>query len=306
MSEKRKTGGQLHGLAALVILVSSTVLWFIPILFIGLLKLIPHRRWQSMCTRLVDAIATVWCDTNNAYIARTQQINWQVSGLENLNPKHWYLVIANHQSWLDIVVLQRLFNRKIPTLKFFIKSQLKWVPLLGFSWWAMGCPFMKRYSKDYLAKKPHKKGKDLQATRKAIELFKHAPATIMNFVEGTWYSHQKNKLQNSPYQHLLKPKAGGISFVISAMGQQFNSLLDVTIIYSGKQYSLWDFLCRRVEAIKVHIRQLPIPAQFTNPNLADDQETQIKFRDWLNENWLEKDSLIASLKGGLSGQTLTI
>ena len=110
----------------------------------------------------------------------------------------------------------------------------------------MGCPFMKRYSKDYLAKNPHKKGKDLQATHKAIELFKHTPASIMNFVEGTRYSQQKNKQQDSPYQHLLKPKAGGISFVISAMGQQFNSLLDVTIIYSGKQHSLWDFLCRQM------------------------------------------------------------
>ncbi|KTC85572.1 acyltransferase [Legionella drozanskii] len=297
MSTERKSGGQLHGLAALMFLITVTSLCFIPILFIGLLKLIPNRRWQAICTRLVDTIATLWCDSNNAYIGRAQQIKWQVSGLENLNLKNSYLVIANHQSWLDIVVLQRLFNRKIPTLKFFIKDQLKWIPLLGFSWWAMGCPFMKRYSKDYLLKKPHKKGKDLKATRKAIERFKHSPATIMSFVEGTRYSQQKNQHQQSPYQHLLKPKAGGISFVISAMGQQFNSLLDVTIIYSGKQHSLWDFLCRRVESIKVHIRQLPIPSQFAHSNLIEDDETQLEFRNWLNGNWHEKDNLIASLKG---------
>ncbi|MDI9818324.1 MULTISPECIES: acyltransferase [unclassified Legionella] len=296
MNDIKKPGGQLHGIIAITVLSFSTILGFIPILCIGMLKLFPNLRWKAFCTRQVDVIATLWSDLNNAYISRTQQIKWDVSGLENLNRKHWYLIIANHQSWLDIVVLQRLFNRKVPVLKFFIKDQLKWVPLLGFAWWAMGCPFMKRYSKEYLAKKPYKKGKDLIATRKAVKLFKHTPASVMSFVEGTRFSVQKNKQQNSPYQHLLKPKAGGISFVISAMGQQFNSLLDVTIIYSNNKHSLWDFLCRRIDAIKVHIRQLPIPKQFTNSSLMEDEAMQAEFRDWLNDNWHKKDNLIASLK----------
>lgn len=298
----KKSAEQLQAIFAIILLVFSTIICFIPILCMGLLKLFPNRRWKAFCTKIVDRIAMIWTDTNNVYIDYTQKIKWEITGLDNLSCKNWYLVIANHQSWLDIVVLQRLFNRKIPVLKFFIKDQLKWVPLLGFSWWAMGCPFMKRYSKDYLTKKPHKKGKDIQATRKAIELFKYTPATIMSFVEGTRFTLQKNKQQKSPYQHLLKPRAGGISFVISAMGQQFNSILDVTIIYSTKNHSLWDFLCRRVDAIKVHIRQLPIPKQFTNPDLLDDDKTQTEFRNWLNACWLEKDKLIASLKFNNQGK----
>lgn len=295
MHNLKKTGGQLHGIAALILLLCSTTLFFIPILFIGLLKLIPNLKWKIACTKMVDRLANRWTDINNNYIGKIKNLNWEISGTDSLSPNHWYLVMANHQSWLDIVVLHRLFNRKIPTLKFFIKDQLKWVPLLGFSWWAMGCPFMKRYSKEYIAKNPHKKGKDLQATRKAIELFKYTPATVINFVEGTRYTPQKNQQQNSPYKHLLKPKAGGISFVISAMGQQFNCLLDVTIIYSGKQHTLWDFLCRRVDAIKVHVRQLPIPSQFTNPDLVDDENAQKEFRNWLNDNWFEKDQLVTDL-----------
>ncbi|HHF7346896.1 TPA: acyltransferase [Legionella feeleii] len=292
----KKSVNQLHAIFTIILLTFSTIICFIPILFLGLLKLLPNLRWKTFCTKIVDRIAMIWSSSNNAYINYTQKVKWEVTGLDNLNCKNWYLVIANHQSWLDIVVLQRLFNRKIPVLKFFIKDQLKWIPLLGFSWWAMGCPFMKRYSKEYLAKKPHKKGKDIQATRKAIKLFRHTPATIMSFVEGTRFTLQKNRQQKSPYQHLLKPKAGGIGFVISTMGQQFNSILDVTIIYSSKNHSLWDFLCRRVNAIKVHIRQLPIPKQFANPNLVDDDKTQTEFRNWLNASWLEKDKLIASLK----------
>ncbi|WP_131793620.1 acyltransferase [Legionella brunensis] len=297
MNNVKKSGGQLHGIIAISILILTTTLSFIPILCIGILKFFPNRRGKLWCTKMVDKVASFWSALNNSYISRTQKITWHVEGLENLSRKNWYLIIANHQSWLDIVVLQRLFNRKIPVLKFFIKDQLKWVPLLGFAWWAMGCPFMKRYSPEYLTKKPHKKGKDLQATQKAVELFKHTPAAIMNFVEGTRFSSQKNRHQQSPYQFLLKPKAGGISFVISTMGQQFTSLLDVTIIYSNTKHSLWDFLCRRIDAIKVHIRQLPIPKQFINSSLVEDDKAQAEFRTWLNNSWQEKDNLIASLKG---------
>lgn len=296
MLTTKKPGGQLHAISATLVLIATTTLCFIPILFIGLFKLIPVKPWQDVCTRSVDAIATLWCGINNFYVDKVQKLQWSITGLENLKAKDWYLVVANHQSWLDIVVLHRLFNRKIPVLKFFIKDQLKWIPLLGFSWWAMGCPFMKRYSKEYLAKKPHKKGKDLIATHKAIENFKRTPASIMNFVEGTRFTKLKKEQQQSPYNHLLKPKAGGISFVISSMGEQISSLLDVTIVYSEKHHSLWDFLSKRVKSVKINIRSIPIPKQFTTAKLINDNQTQNDFKNWLNQQWAEKDNLIASLQ----------
>ncbi|CZG78324.1 TPA: acyltransferase [Legionella pneumophila] len=296
MQKNKQNGGQLHAIAAIFALIVSTTLCFIPILFVGLLKLFPNKNWQSLCTRCVDKIATFWCGINNFYVAKAQKIHWEISGLNNLTPKDWYLVVANHQSWLDIVILQRLFNRKIPVLKFFIKDQLKWIPLLGFSWWAMGCPFMKRYSKEYLAKNPHKQGKDIISTRKAIETFKRTPASIMNFVEGTRFTKVKKEQQQSPYNYLLKPKAGGISFIINSMGQQIKSLIDVTIVYAEKNHSLWDFLCKRVKKVKIIIRQLPIPAQFTSANLINDSQAQNAFKEWLNEQWAIKDNLIASLQ----------
>ncbi|HAU1151065.1 TPA: acyltransferase [Legionella pneumophila] len=296
MQKNKQNGGQLHALTAIFALIVSTTLCFIPILFVGLLKLFPNKSWQSLCTRCVDKIATFWCGINNLYVDKAQKIHWEISGLNDLTPKDWYLVVANHQSWLDIVILQRLFNRKIPVLKFFIKDQLKWIPLLGFSWWAMGCPFMKRYSKEYLAKNPHKQGKDLISTRKAIETFKRTPASIMNFVEGTRFTKVKKEQQQSPYNYLLKPKAGGISFIINSMGQQIKSLIDVTIVYAEKKHSLWDFLCKRVKKVKVIIRQLPIPAQFTSANLINDFQAQNAFKEWLNEQWAVKDNLIASLQ----------
>lgn len=296
MSNSKKIIENLHAIPTLLVLIISTALGSVPILLLGILKLYPNQRWQVYCTKSVDKIAALWTDVNNFYVDKIHPAHWEVTGLENYDSKSWYLVVANHQSWLDIVILQRLFNRKIPVLKFFIKDQLKWVPFLGFSWWAMGCPFMKRYSPAYLAKNPHKKGDDLLATQKALKVFKQTPATLMSFVEGTRYTSEKKLQQNSPYHHLLKPKAGGVGFVIDAMNKQINHILDVTIVYPHHQNSLWDFLCRRIDSIKIHIRQLPIPSQFLNSSLISDEKTQAEFRQWLNHQWSEKDQLIAEMK----------
>ncbi|MFI4963189.1 MAG: acyltransferase [Legionellales bacterium] len=296
MQTTKKTGGQVYAILAILLLIVTTTLGSIPIFVIGLMKLFPVKKWQDLCTRSIDAVVTMWLDFNNMYIKSLKNIQWDISGLNDFNSKEWYLVIANHQSWLDIVILQQVFNRKIPVLKFFIKDQLKWIPLLGFSWWAMGCPFMKRYSKEYLAKNPHKKGNDLIATQKAIEGFKRTPAAVMSFIEGTRFTPEKKRQQNSPHTYLLKPKAGGISFILSAMGSQLTSVLDVTIIYPQQQHSLWDFLSRRVDSIKVIIRQLPIPKEFTSIQVIEDSNTQNDFKEWLNQQWTTKDCLIASAK----------
>ncbi len=296
MSVIKRSTGKLHAIFALLILALSTAIGSIPILFIGLLKLLPNQRLKRSCTKMVDKIATLWCAANNFYLDKLHSAHWDITGTDHFNPQNWHLVVANHQSWLDIVVLQRVFHRKIPVLKFFIKDQLKWIPLLGFSWWAMGCPFMKRYSPAYLAKNPHKKGQDLLATKKALKLFKQTPATLMSFVEGTRYTPQKLLQQNSPYQHLLKPKAGGVSFVIDAMNKQINQLIDVTIVYPHQHHSLWNFLCRGVHSVKVHIRQISIPSQFLNSSLLENAKTQLEFREWLNEQWSEKDRLINEMK----------
>jgi len=296
MQKIRNIGGHILAICSTALLITTCFLAFIPILFIGIFKLFPNKKWQDLCTALIEQISIVWCDFNNFYVDRILKVRTEISGMENFNKKEWYLVIANHQSWVDIVILHKLLNRKIPVLKFFVKDQLKWIPFLGFSWWAMGCPFMKRYSKEYIAKNPHKKGKDLLSTQKAMEAFKRMPSSIMNFVEGTRFTDLKKDFQNSPYNHLLKPKAGGISFIMSSMGQQIKSILDVTIIYPEKKHSLWDFMSKRVKSVKINVRQLPIPPHFTSMKALTDSKTQAEFKDWLNSQWRDKDNLIAELK----------
>ena len=255
--------------------------------------LIPLTFWQRLCGRVMTGIAVTWVGINNLGIKVTKKISWEISGLENLNPKGWYLVLANHQSWLDIVVLQKVLFRKIPFLKFFLKKELIWVPLLGQAWWALDFPFMKRYSRSFLEKHPEMKGKDLETTKKACKKFKTMPVSVVNFVEGTRFTLKKKLQQSAPYKHLLKPKAAGIAFVLGAMGDQFDYILNVTIVYPHGLRSFWAFLCGKVKKINVIIESLPITDEIKGDYFNDDR-FRGSFQSWLNDMWMKKDHLINS------------
>ncbi len=118
------------------------------------------------------------------------------------------MVNCNHQSWVDILVLQHLLNRRIPLLKFFLKQQLIYVPVIGPGVVGAGLPVHAAPFAAYLKKHPEKRLEDIETTRRACEKFALVPTSVMNFVEGTRFRAGKHEAQQSPYRHLLKPKAG--------------------------------------------------------------------------------------------------
>lgn len=269
----------------------NTVFWFIPIIIGSFIKLIPIPALQTAISWVLDGCASNWISVNNINQKIFSRTKFTVTGLESLTTKEWYLVISNHQSWVDILALQRVFNREIPFLKFFLKKELIWVPFLGLAWWALDFPFMRRYSKSFLAKNPHLKGKDLETTKKACEKFRFKPVSVMNFIEGTRVTERK--LANSPYQHLIAPKAGGIAFVLSAMGAHLNKLVDVTIYYPQGIPTYWDFVRGKVKEIKIHIETMPISeifesGAFSREALSDPKKRAL-FQQWLNAKWEAKD-----------------
>jgi 1-acyl-sn-glycerol-3-phosphate acyltransferase len=287
--------GPVRGCLALLLYLLNTIILTIPLLIIALFKFaIPVGIWRKRCDAVINWIAGSWIAVNNWNIGLTNPARWDVQGVDALNVKGWYMVVANHQSWLDILVLQKIFHGKIPFLKFFLKKELIWVPFLGLAWWALDFPFMKRYTKSFLKKHPHLKGKDLEITQKACEKFKTMPVSVMNFLEGTRFTPEKHRRQLSPLVHLLKPKAGGIAFVLAAMGQQMHQMLDVTIAYPAGARNFWQFLCGNVREIRVRVESQPI-----DPELVGDYFTNKKFRvafqSHLNAMWTKKDALIAAL-----------
>ncbi len=275
-------------------------LWWVPLLMLAALcKLVlPLAFWRRWLTKVLITIAELWMGGNNLLQRLTQKTLWQVDGLEGLSYEGWYFVTSNHQSWTDILVLQRIFNRRIPMLKFFLKQELIWVPFMGMAWWALDFPFMRRFSREYLAAHPEMAGKDLEATRKACEKFRHVPVSVVNFMEGTRFTPGIHDAQSSPYRHLLKPRAGGSSFVLSAMGEQMHSLLDVTIYYPGQQHSFWDFVSGQVEQIVVHVEQKPLPAELIMGDYESDPVFRERFQTWVNQLWHDKDALLDRLSSG--------
>ena len=287
--------GFVKGTALIVFLIVHTILWVPFILVAAFFKyLFPFSRVRRFFNMILDGIAVTWMGINNAAFRAFHRTEWEIEGVSNLSLKEWYLLLPNHQSWVDIFALQVVFYRKTPLLKFFLKWELMWVPVIGFIWKVLDFPFMKRYSRETLLKKPHLKGKDLAKTRKACEKFRDIPAAIINFVEGTRFKPEKQRKQESPYRHLLKPKAGGIAFVLGAMGKQLNRILDVTIVYPDGVVSFWQFLCGRARKIVVHVRDLPVASELIG-DYFNDMEFKKGFQQWLNELWAFKDNEIEEI-----------
>ncbi|MBR9982228.1 MAG: acyltransferase [Desulfatitalea sp.] len=287
--------GWARGALSAILYAINTAFW-VSLLFIVITArvIIPIASWRRLCGRAAISIAENWISCNNLNQRITGRTRLYIQGVDSLKRAEWYLVLSNHQSWVDILILQRVFNRKIPFLKFFIKKELFWFPVLGQAWWALDFPFIKRYSKRFLEKYPHLKGTDLEITRKACEKFKALPISIMNFVEGTRFSQAKRARQQSPHTHLLKAKAGGIAFVLQAMEGRIHRILDVTIVYSEGPRTFWAFLCGKIEEARVHIRSLPVTADLVG-DYAEDPQFRERFQQWLNHLWQEKDHCIQEL-----------
>lgn len=286
----------LIGVIAFLLLTADVLFWCTILFAFAILKLaLPLKPIRIAIDYIIHGIAAGWIAGNSAWMGLTQKTRWDVKGIANLPYKGWYLVNSNHQSWVDIFVLQHLLNGKIPFLKFLLKQELIYVPMMGLAWWALDFPFMRRYSPEYLKAHPEMRGRDLDATRKACEKFALIPTSVMNFPEGTRFTKAKHDRQNSPFKYLLKPKAGGIALALNTMGDKFRSLLNVTIVYPDGAPGFWDFLCGRVKRIVVRIQDLPIPKQFLGMDYENNPAAREAFQLWVNEIWQEKDAQIERL-----------
>lgn len=264
----------------------------VPVLLLfALFKLVLRfRAMQVGLTRLLIAIATSWVAVNSALMRGLTPTRFVFEGLDALKAEGWYLVIANHQSWVDIPVLQMALNKRIPMLKFFLKQQLMWVPVMGLAWWALDFPFMRRHTREQIARDPSLRGKDIESTRRACAKFRYTPVSVMNFVEGSRFTPAKHARQASPYTHLLAPKAGGVAFVLQAMGDSLQALVDVSIAYPAGRPSLFDLLAGRIPEIQLRVRQLPLPADLLGRDYQEDAEFRERFQTWLNQLWAGKDA----------------
>ncbi|NLS14350.1 acyltransferase [Vibrio sp. SM6] len=262
----------------------------------ALIKLLmPTRRLKLKATKFANRGMWLWATGNAKILSFTNRAQWQIQGAENLNAQGWHLLISNHLSWTDIVVLLCVFKDAIPIPKFFLKQQLLYVPFIGMACWALDMPFMRRYSREYLLRHPDKRGQDLATTRRSCEKFRDTPTTIVNFVEGTRFTDDKQRRSRGDFTHVLAPKSGGIAYTLAAMGDQFDSILNVTIAYpDNRARPFYDLLRGKMARIVVQVEVLPVN-ESVRGDYFHDKRFKRQFQLWLAEVWQRKDRQLTQI-----------
>ena len=284
----------LQGAVALLIFAVNTIILTTSIFILSIFKFIaPKGRPRNTVTQALSWLAELWVSVNKGFTGFYRNMEWDIELPDGLDNQARYLVFCNHQSWVDIPVLQHCLNRRAPFMRFLLKQQLIWVPFLGVAWWALDMAFLRRYSRRELIKNPSLRGKDLENAARACEKLKHIPVSMMTFPEGTRFTVAKREQQNSPFTHLLKPHYGGIGQVLHSFDEALDCLIDVTIVYPNGAPNLWQFVSGQIKKISVRIQLRPIDKGLRGINYREDREGKRHLRSWLNDIWIAKEQEIS-------------
>ncbi|TVS17843.1 MAG: acyltransferase [Gammaproteobacteria bacterium] len=288
--------GLIRGLTMLLFLSLNTIGWFAVTCVMAVIRFsVPSEPWRQRWGARMNIIIDGWIAGNRAMFALLGTMRLESEGGEGLTRDGWYLVVSNHQTWTDIFILQMVYGQRLPPLKFFMKQELIWLPLIGIACYALDFPFMRRYSREFLEQHPEYRGRDLETARQRCERFRPTPTAMLIFVEGTRFTPEKHRAQQSPYQHLLRPRAGGIGFVLGAMGDQLHGLVDTTILYPDGTPTFWQFLCGNGRTVKVDIEHSTLPVELTGGDYVRDETYRGRIQAWVDQLWRRKDARISTM-----------
>ena len=205
------------------------------------------------------------------------------------------MAMSNHQSWADIFVLLVAANYKLPLLKFFMKKELWWIPFVLLANKTLNMPFVNRHSKKEIEKNPSLRTRDYENTIKSCKRFLRCPSTIFSYAEGTRFTKEKHRNQQSPYNNLLTPKIGGMATALSAM-PAINTLVDYSLVYESSKRDAWSFLTGEMKNVKILVKKYDIPEYLKEKNYSADDQYRENFKDWIEDIWAQKDKDIENLK----------
>ena len=284
------------GLTVSSIITGSTFLHGPPVLALGFTKLF---KASAKVDETNINITNSWLSVNNWLIDHVlPELQWDISidpDLE-LSMQGRYLMTCNHQSWVDTTVNQYFGLIRMPLTRFFTKWELMFIPFVGQAFKILGFPMMKRHSKARIAKNPELKNRDLEEARRACQQLLSQPFTLLNYLEGTRFTAEKHAAQQSPFQNLLKPKAGGLALALNILGDNIDAFVDMTIVYPDGAPGYGDFWLGEVNRIAINLRKIEIPIWVKQGSYENDPEYRDKFQSWIDQLWQEKDQLISQMK----------
>lgn len=280
----------LQGAAALLVISVSTIILSLVMGLLAVIKrLLPPGGVANAINRGLSFVGELWGSVNRVVLGSYRGMKWDIRLPPGLEREGRYLVLCNHQSWVDIMAMQYALNWRVPFLRFMLKQELIWVPFLGLAWWSLDFPFLRRYSRQQLLDNPALRDKDLENAARACEKLKHIPVCMVSFPEGTRFTPEKHAQQQSPYRHLLRPRYGGIGQVLYSFGNALDTAIDVSVHYPAGPPTFWALISGQVKAISLHAGLRPIDPALRGVDFRADSASQRELRHWLDLIWAEKD-----------------
>ena len=258
-------------------------------------RIIPNKNLKVLCGSLSNTMGSATVASITAALRILHKLKWDFQIPEDVNTDTWYIAMSNHQSWADIFILLAAGHKKIPLLKFFMKKELQWIPIIYLVHKTVDMPFLNRHSRAQIQADPELKKVDFENAKIAAKRFSRNPSTAFSFSEGTRFTQQKHTEQESPYTNLLKPKVGALAIALSGM-PQVNTLVDFTVVYASERRSTWDFLCGDLSKAKVVAKTHSLPETLKNRSFEEEDDYRKSFQKFVDKIWIEKNQMIEDLK----------
>lgn len=252
----------------------NLVLACIPLGFAVLLRALgPGNRLKRSATIAVEQVYRYAVSFNSWWITRVLGIRLTVVDGDGIPGTRQCIVLSNHRTWFDILLIHAVVTRPGPIIHFLIKEELIYVPVVGWICLMLGFPRLKR------GKTEGGRDQDFRSIETASATIANESAALLNFAEGTRFNGEKRKRLDSAFDHLLNPRTGGMRIMMETLPDV--PILDLTLIYPSEGADFWTCLSGQIKEIEVHVG-------YTNTASIDDVRT------WLYERWAEKDRLIAN------------
>jgi 1-acyl-sn-glycerol-3-phosphate acyltransferase len=262
-------GKQLFSLTSSLVVILNLGFWMFPMISLAVIRALVGRfePVYDGCTKLIELCYKAAAAINSAWMVHVVRVDFNVDGTlpDHSSP----VIVVNHQSWFDIPILHHVVTGQGPILKFLIKRQLIWVPIVGWICYALNFPRLNRGGTGSAQRQ------DLKTIKAASSSLHKERGALLIFAEGTRITEEKHRNQNSPYKKLLIPRPGGLKIALSTMPPD-TPVVDITINYKGGETNFWKCLHGANRTIDIHIEK---------HNASDIEDA----RSWLQDRWEKKD-----------------
>jgi len=249
---------------------------------------------QKLSYQLAAGIAGFWADFMR-WLLTTIQTDYVITG-DRLDPRGTYLILANHQSWIDIMMVMVVLGKGTTLPRFFMKWELVYMPVINICAWVLDFPIMRRYTQEDIKDRPELKNRDFDYAHDVLSRNPERQCVVVNYAEGTRFTPEKHRKNRSPYKHLLKPKVGGPQLALDCLRGRLDGIIDITLVYPGAKVSVWRLMAGRVPKVMIHVERIELPdgLKKTPETLAELKA----FRGWMNSIWAKKDARIDQMING--------